>query len=54
VLRIWCIAIGPRVSKWKGVAACRSRILPSLHETIRMIARPGGFLDRKSDGEPDA
>jgi hypothetical protein len=42
---------------WKGVIVFRTRkppppIPPSLREMIRMIAALGGFLGRKSDGEP--
>jgi hypothetical protein len=31
-----------------------SATLPTLNEVVRMIAQVGGFLGRKSDGEPGA
>jgi len=44
---------------WKGVIVFRTRKPPpakppSLRDMIRMIAALGGFLERKSDGEPGA
>jgi hypothetical protein len=41
------------------MADCRVRLTPrakqpKLNEVLRLIARRGGFLARKSDGEPGA
>jgi len=43
--------------QWKAVVAFQTRKLPpaeppSLRQMIRAVARLGGFLGRKSDGEP--
>jgi hypothetical protein len=46
--------------QWKALVAFTSKKMtlpakpPTLREAVRLVARLGGFLDRKSDGEPGA
>ncbi len=46
--------------EWKALAVCITENPitpekpPSLGEAVRMVAKLGGFLGRKSDGEPGA
>ena len=45
--------------QWKALVAFSSKSMalptpPTLYEAVRLVARLGGFLGRKSDGEPGA
>jgi len=50
------VELGFEAEEWKGAYILLKKPLPktppSLNTVLRLIARLGGFLGRKSDGEP--